>query len=171
MDVVAVPSAMVPVIVFQKVDVPLVASTCPVDPVALLESWSSPVRRRLAIVEEARYEIPVAEKEPEVVAFTEVRLVMLARVATREEKNPLVELLLVAVRLVIVALVVVELPTIKLVMLARVATREEIKELVEVAFTEERFVAKRLVELLLVEEALVVVKLVVVAEVIRALVP
>jgi hypothetical protein len=61
---------------------------------------------------------------------------MVARVATREEKNPLVDVLLEAVRLEIVALVVVELPTMRLVMVARVATREEMKELVLVALLE-----------------------------------
>ena len=66
---------------------------------------------------------------------------MLAKVATRDEKNPLVEVALEATRLVvealvIVALVVVELPTIKLVMLAKVATRDEMKELVLVLFVE-----------------------------------
>ncbi len=55
---------------------------------------------------------------------------MLASVATRLEKNPLVEVALDAIRLVvdaltIVALVVVELPTMRLVMLARVAIRLE----------------------------------------------
>ena len=51
---VAVPSATVPAIVVQNVEVPLVASTCPNVPVALLESCNSPVRRRLAIVDDAR---------------------------------------------------------------------------------------------------------------------
>ncbi len=55
---------------------------------------------------------------------------MLASVATRLEKNPLVEVALDAIRLVvdaltIVALVVVELPTMRLVMLASVAIRLE----------------------------------------------
>ena len=71
---------------------------------------------------------------------------MLARVATNEEKKPLVEVALEAMRLVveafvIVALVVVELPTIRLVMLARVATNEEKKPLVLVELVEKRLVA------------------------------
>ena len=76
-----------------------------------------------------------------VVELPTIKLVMLARVATSEEMNPLVLVALDAIRLVvealvIVALVVVELPTIKLVMLARVATREEMKELVLVLLEE-----------------------------------
>ena len=72
--------------------------------------------------------------------------VMLAKVATRDEKKPLVEVALDATRLeveafVIVALVVVEFPTIKLVMLARVATRDEKNPLVLVLLVEKRFVA------------------------------
>ncbi len=51
---VTVPSAIVPVTVVQYVEVPFVASTCPTDPVALLESRSSPVIWSLEIVEEAR---------------------------------------------------------------------------------------------------------------------
>jgi hypothetical protein len=51
-----------------------------------------------------------------------------------------VELLLVAVRLVIVAFVVVELPTMRLVIEAKVATSEEMKELVEVALDAMRLV-------------------------------
>jgi hypothetical protein len=88
---------------------------------------------------------------------------MVARVATREEKNPLVDVLLEAVRLEIVALVVVELPTMRLVMVARVATREEMKELVLVALVEATLVEKRLVLVLFVVEALEAVRLVVVA--------
>jgi hypothetical protein len=67
----------------------------------------------------------------------------------------LVEVLLVAVKLEIVALVVVELPTIRSVIEARVATSEEMKELVlvelvvtrlvEVAFTAVRLVVDALV--------------------------
>ena len=81
-----------------------------------------------------------------VVEFPTMRLVIEARVATREEKKPLVEVALDAVKLVveafvIVAFVVVELPMIALVIEARVATREEIKELVEVALVEKRLVA------------------------------
>jgi hypothetical protein len=60
--VVAVPSATVPVIVFQKVEVPLVASTCPAVPVALLVSRSSPVIWSLEIVVDARNERPEAVK-------------------------------------------------------------------------------------------------------------
>ena len=45
------------------------------------------------------------------------------------------------VNVAIVALVVVELPTIKLVMLAKVATREEMKELVLVLLEKKRLVA------------------------------
>ena len=71
---------------------------------------------------------------------------MLAKVATKEEKKPLVLVALDAMRLVveafvIVALVVVELPMIALVMLAKVATKEEKKPLVLVALVEKRLVA------------------------------
>ena len=55
-------------------------------------------------------------------------------------------LALVAAKLVIVAFVVVEFPTIKLVMEARVATREEMKELVEVLLVETRLTKNPLVE-------------------------
>ena len=63
---------------------------------------------------------------------------IVASVATRLEKNPLVEVALEAMRLVvdalvIVAFVVVEFPTISELMVASVAMREEMKELVEVA--------------------------------------
>ena len=80
-----------------------------------------------------------------VVEFPTTRLVMLASVATREEKNPLVEVELEAVRFVIVALVVVEFPTMRSVMEARVATKEEMKELVLVAFTAVRLVVEAFV--------------------------
>jgi hypothetical protein len=64
---------------------------------------------------------------------------MLARVATSDEKNPFVEVALDATRLVvealtIVALVVVELPTIRSAIEANVATRDAMKELVLVLF-------------------------------------
>ena len=93
-----------------------------------------------------------------------------AKVATREEKNPLVLVALVDERLVTKAFVVVELPTIRLVIEARVATRDEMKELVEVELVEERSVTKALDVELLVIDAFVAVRLVVVAEVIRAFV-
>ena len=75
---------------------------------------------------------------------------MEASVATRDEKNPLVEVALEAMRLVVeafvmVALVVVELPTIKLVMLANVASKEEKKPLVLVLLVEKRSVAVKAV--------------------------
>ena len=63
----------------------------------------------------------------------------------------MVELLLVAVRLVMVAFVVVELPMMRSVIDASVATREEMKELVEVLLEEVRSV-----KLPLVAEKLVV---------------
>ena len=66
------------------------------------------------------------------VASVAVSVERVARVAEREEKNPVVVVLLVAVRLVITALVVVALPTMRSVMVASVATREAMKELVEV---------------------------------------
>jgi hypothetical protein len=80
---------------------------------------------------------------------------MFARVATREEKKPLVEVAFVVVRLVATAFVVVELPTTRSVMLASVATRDAKKPLVEVLFVE-----RRSVKLPLVAEKLVVKKLV-----------
>ena len=81
-----------------------------------------------------------------VVEFPTTKLVMEAKVATKEEKNPLVLVALDAIRLVvealtIVAFVVVELPTIKEAMLARVATSDAIKELVLVELVEKRLVA------------------------------
>ena len=83
-----------------------------------------------------------------VVEFPTTRLVMLASVATREEKNPLVEVELEAIRLVvealtIVALVVVEFPTMRDAMLARVATNEEKNPVVLVELVLKRFVAVR----------------------------
>ncbi len=42
-ELVADPDATVPLTVVQNVEVPLVASTCPAEPVALFESRSSPV--------------------------------------------------------------------------------------------------------------------------------
>jgi uncharacterized membrane protein YjgN (DUF898 family) len=76
---------------------------------------------------------------------------MLARVATSDEKNPFVEVALDATRLVvealtIVALVVVELPTIRSAIEANVATRDAMKELVLVLFTEVRLVVEALVK-------------------------
>jgi hypothetical protein len=69
---VTVPSATELVMVYQNVEVPLVASTCPADPVALLESRSSPVRRSLAIVEDASDAV-VAVKSVAVVVASVVR--------------------------------------------------------------------------------------------------
>ena len=85
-----------------------------------------------------------------VVELPTTRLVMLASVATRDEKNPLVEVALDAIRLVveafvIVALVVVELPTMSEAMFARVATKEEKNPLVLVELVEKRSVAVRTV--------------------------
>ena len=90
-----------------------------------------------------------------VVEFPTMRLVIEARVATREEKKPLVEVALDAVKLVIVALVVVEFPTMRSVIEARVATKEEIKELVEVLLVVTRFVLVALTAVRLVVEAVV----------------
>ena len=78
-----------------------------------------------------------------VVELPTIRSVMLANVATRDEKKPLVLVLFVALRLVMKAFVVVEFPTIKLVMLAKVATREAKKPLVLVLLVEKRLVAVR----------------------------
>jgi hypothetical protein len=61
---VAVPLFRTLGILNQYVDVPLVASTCPAVPVALLVSLSSPVTLNLSIVVEARYERPEAVKLP-----------------------------------------------------------------------------------------------------------
>jgi hypothetical protein len=156
--VVAVPSATVPWIVNQYVDVPLVASTCPGVPVALVLSLSSPVTCNLEIVVEARNERPEAVKlvvEALVnVAFVEKRLVLVLLAITPlvafklVEKRlvlvllvitPLVAFKLVEKRLVEVALVVVELVTVRPVMLAKVATKLEknplvVVELVKFAF-------------------------------------
>ena len=90
-----------------------------------------------------------------VVELPTIKLVMLANVATREEKNPLVLVAFDAMRLVvealvIVAFVVVELPTSKSVMLANVAKSEEMKELVLVLLVIIPLVVKKLVELALV---------------------
>ena len=80
-----------------------------------------------------------------VVELPTIKLEMLASVATRDEKNPLVDVALDAMRLVvealvIVAFVVVELPMIALVMLASVATRDEKNPLVLVLLVEKRLV-------------------------------
>ena len=64
-----------------------------------------------------------------------------------------------AVRLVIVALVVVELPTMRLEIEARVATSEEMKELVEVEVVERRLVVERFVVVALLLLKLLVKKL------------
>ena len=155
----------------------------------------------MAIVEDAKYESPVAEKEfvdvalsasrfimeaftiaaLVVVELPTIRSVIEARVATSDEIKELV-----VVELLTTAFVVVELLTTRLVMLARVATSDEMKELVEVElvdvelfdinpeklpFVALKLVVKKFVELLLVVEAFVAVKLVVVAFVILALVP
>ena len=90
---VAVPSLTVPVSVSQYVEVPLVARICPADPVALFESRSSPVIRSLLMVEDARYESPVAEKFPVDVPLVNIRLVVEALV-----DEMLVEVLLVEVK-------------------------------------------------------------------------
>ncbi len=76
---------------------------------------------------------------------------MLARVATRYEKNPFVEVALGATRLVVeafvmVALVVVELPTIRSAIEANVATRDAMKELVLVLLTDVRLVVEAFVK-------------------------
>lgn len=63
-----VPSATVPVMVYQNVEVPFVARTCPAEPVALLESRSSPVRRSLAIVLDARDAVVAVKADAVVVA-------------------------------------------------------------------------------------------------------
>ena len=118
-------------------------------PVALLESRNSPVSLNLSIVVEARYVSPVARKfplikaDPVVVLLTEVNPMKSPLVAEKLVVKKLVELLLVANRFVIVALVVVEFPTIRLVMDASVATREEKNPLVLVELVEKRLVAVR----------------------------
>ena len=75
-----------------------------------------------------------------VLEFPTIRLVIVAKVEKREEMNPLVVVLLVAVRLLIKAFVVLEFPTIRLVIVAKVEKREEMVPVVE----------KRLVLVLLV---------------------
>jgi magnesium-transporting ATPase (P-type) len=67
-----------------------------------------------------------------------MRSEIVARVATKLEKNPFVEVLFVAVRLVTNALVVVELPMIASVIVASVATRLAKNPLVVVLFVEKR---------------------------------
>lgn len=103
---------------YQKVDDPLVASTCPAVPVALFESRNSPVIRNLSIVEEARYERPVAVKLVVtvfvVVEFPTTRFVMFAKLATRDATKELVLVLLIEVRLVKNPLVELELPKVEL---------------------------------------------------------
>ena len=83
---------------------------------------------------------PCTKREPDDVASTKVRLVVLR---------------LVAVAFVITAFVVVEFPTTRSVMLAKVAMKEETKELVEVALVVELFVAAKVVTVALVMLALV----------------
>ena len=82
----------------------------------------------------------------------------------------MVELLLVAVRLVMVAFVVVELPMMRSVMDAKVATSEEMKELVEVLLVAVRLVATRSVAVALPIVALVASRFVVVTPVADAVV-
>ena len=100
---------------------------------------------------------------------------MVARVATKEEMNPLVVVLFVAVRLVMKAFVVVELPTMRLVMLARVVTRDAMNPLVVVLFVVEELVVTKLVAVALIAvrkevDALVAARLVVVIPVADAVV-
>jgi len=85
------------------------------------------------------------------VASVAVSVERVARVAESEEKNPVVVVLLEAVRLVMTAFVVVELPMMRSVMVASVATREAMKELVEVAEVADR-------ALIVAEEILVVAR-------------
>ena len=110
--------------VLQYVDVPLVVNTCPVVPVALYISLSSPVKRSLAIVDEARIDNPVALR------YDVVALVNAAFVAKS----------LVEVELVVDALVAA-----KSVVVALVLRRLVVKRSVEVALVSNAFVAVRLV--------------------------
>ena len=85
-----------------------------------------------------------------VVEFPTIRLVIELRVAIKDEKKPLVEVALDAMRLVveafvIVAFVVVELPMIALVKEANVARRDEKNPVVLVLLVEKRLVAVRAV--------------------------
>ena len=114
---------------------------------------------RLEIVVVARVEVPDTTEVPVVVLLVIVafeitalvvvelptmRSVMLARDATRDEKNPLVEVLLVVTRLVVVALVKVALVAVSEVKNAVVAARIDAKKLVVVASVKVAFVAVRL---------------------------
>ena len=136
-EVVAVPFVLPPVIVAQYVEVPFVASTWPAVPVALLESRSSPVTRSLlsvveaktvseAIVVEDKVVKPVTPNVPPTISFP----------ITVEV--PTVEVL--AVRYVVTALVVVELPMMMLVMFASVANNDAKNPLVLVEFVIVEFV-------------------------------
>ena len=95
------------------------------------------------LVIEARVATREEIKELVEVELTEVRLVKLPLVAEKLFVKKFVELLLVAVRLVIVAFVVVEFPTMRSVIEAKVATRDEKNPLVLVLLVENRFVAVR----------------------------
>ena len=156
--------------VLQYVDVPFVVSICPVVPVALVESRSSPVRDSLVMVEDAsvaRVAVKVEAVNLVIVEDAEVKSVMLvvARldvpVAVREAVT-----ILFACRLVVVAvpkranederLVIVPLVAVSVVKKALVAVIRALKnELLEVAFTAFKTLAKKLVEVALVNAALV----------------
>ena len=141
----------------------MVARICPVVPVALSESRSSPVTWSLEIVEEARYERPEAVKLV-VEAFVEVSFaivpdaavrsvtVVVAKVVRPFEVNDEVAVIVPPV----IVLLVSEVKN-AVTPLMRLA-----KKLVEVLLVVEALVAKRLVEVLLVVEALVAMRLVIV---------
>ena len=158
-------------ILYQYVDVPLVASTCPAVPVALVESRSSPVSCNLAIVEEARKESPEDVNDPDVIRFVVVAFVIVAFVVVelptmrsvmfasdekKVEMTPLVEKKLVEVALVRVALVAV-----RLVKIPVIAVRRLVKNVEEVALTVTSSLIVPLVALILVVVALTAVRLVV----------
>ena len=115
----------------------------------MLESRSSPVSWSFAIVEEARYESPVAEKVPVVVLFVVVRLEIVPDAEVRSEIVPLV--MVVVARLEVE--VAVRVPVTRLEVVAFVAIR-----LVKNPVTAVKRLVKRLVDVALVRVALVAVK-------------
>ena len=139
MDVEAFPSVVCPVVKKLPVTVRPVEDArrrdvCPETVSDVAEAEASTVcPETVSAVEEARPRVvfPVTERVPVTVSFPVIVEV------------PTVEVL--AVRYVVTAFVVVELPMMMLVMFASVATRDEKNPLVEVADVEYKFVAVRLV--------------------------
>ena len=91
-ELVATPSAKVPPTVVQNVDVPFVARNCPILPVALFVSRSSPVIRRLVIVDDASVARPETFKLPVLILLevSAVAVVVASTVVPVAVRDPVV---------------------------------------------------------------------------------